>query len=156
MPLDDTSGGSRLPTVTDTSVTAKAWGRQTWRRTVPKNQTTASKKARAVQRTAGGKHTENLRAAQTCGVQLDPWGQFPERCARPPHTSDVHSRDPHFDEAAWNEQMAAEDAAAKARWDALTPEQQAEAEERQRESEYDDGRTASDDYEDARAYKWED
>lgn len=37
---------------------------------MPKNQPTAAKKARATQRAAGGKHTENLRAAKTPTVEL--------------------------------------------------------------------------------------
>ncbi|MFH8813106.1 hypothetical protein ACH4GZ_38905 [Streptomyces hygroscopicus] len=123
---------------------------------MPKKQPTASKKARALQRTTGGKHTALL-AAQVCGQSLDPFGVYPDSCARAPHPdSEPHSDDRDFDVAAWKEQAAAEQAAAQASWDALTDEERAEATRQQFEDDYDDGRTASDDWEDARSWKWED
>lgn len=124
---------------------------------MPKKQTTASKKARAAQRTNGGKHTANLRAAQVCGRDLDPWAEYEGTCARPVHDhTEPCSPDTDFDAETWKARQAAEDAAAEARWAAMTPEQQAAAEQRAREDEYDDGRTAADDHEDTRSYKWED
>jgi len=106
---------------------------------VPKNQSTAAKKARAVQRAAGGKHTALL-SAQTCGRRLDPWGVYPGTCARAPHPAqEPCSPDRGFDAVAWREKAAAEWDAAQARWDALTPEERAEAEQLAREEEYDDG-----------------
>ncbi|MFJ1827378.1 hypothetical protein [Streptomyces sp. NPDC088178] len=123
---------------------------------MPKQQNTASKKARALQRTVGGKHTTHLRTAKICGKQLDPYGVFPETCVREPHTSGPCTDEPGFDQAAYDEQVAAEQAAAGARWNALTPEERADEERRQFEEEHDDGRTATDDYEDVRAYKWDD
>ncbi|MET7713764.1 hypothetical protein [Streptomyces sp. NPDC005407] len=119
---------------------------------MPKNQTTASKKARAAQRATGGKYTTHLREAGVCGQQIDPWGELPDTCARPPHAGHVHSLDPNFDAGAWDRATAEADAAAAAAWDAMTPEEQEESELRTFEEEHDDGRTASDDYEDARAY----
>lgn len=95
--------------------------------------------------------------APACGKQLDPWGEFPDTCARPPHADGEQcSKNRDFDQAAWQHRVTAEWAAAEARWNALSPDQQAEAKRLQWEEEYDDGRTASDDYEDARAYKWMD
>ncbi|MFE9491422.1 hypothetical protein ACFYNF_34130 [Streptomyces sp. NPDC006641] len=123
---------------------------------MPKKQNTASKKARALQRTAGGKHTTHLRATQVCGKQLDPFGVFPETCVRVPKHPAPCTDEPGFEQAAYDKQVAAEQAASEARWNALTPEERADEERRQFEAEHDDGRTASDDYEDARAYKWED
>jgi hypothetical protein len=124
--------------------------------TVPKNQSTAAKKARAIQQATGGKYTALL-AAQKCGEFLDPFGVFPATCARAPHPeNEPHSEDRHFDVAAYKEQTAAVQDKEEARWEALTPEQQAEEERLAFEDAYDDGRTASDDWEDARSYKWED
>jgi hypothetical protein len=107
--------------------------------TVPKQQNTASKKARALQRTLGGKHTAHLRSAQVCGKQLDPWGVLPETCIREPHTHGPCTDKHGFDQAAWDKQMETEQAAAKVAWDALTPEEQQESLERAQELEYDDG-----------------
>ncbi|MDX3232911.1 hypothetical protein [Streptomyces sp. ME19-01-6] len=124
---------------------------------MPKKQPTASKKARAAQRASGGKHTTLLLDAQTCGKQLDPWDGFPETCTRPAHDdTEPCSLNPNFDVDAWKTKEAAEHTAAQARWSALTPEQRAEEERRIFEDEHDDGRTATDDYEDARSWKWED
>lgn len=123
---------------------------------MPKKQSTAAKKARAVQRAGGGKYTVLL-AGQVCGETLDPFGVLPETCARPPHSTwEPHSLDRDFDVEAWKRLASMEEAEEMARWAALTPEQRAEEEYRALEEEYDDGRTASDDWEDARAYKWED
>lgn len=123
---------------------------------MPKNQNTAAKKARAIQRTSGGKYTVLL-AEQTCGKGLDPFGVYEGTCARPAH----HETEPcsdrrDFDAEAWKKRATAEREAAEARWNALTPDQRAEQEWRVFEDEYDDGRTVSDDWEDARSYKWED
>lgn len=104
--------------------------------TVPKNQTTAAKKARAVQREAGGKHTALL-AGQVCGERLDPFLVFPETCNRTPHPHDEpHSEDRNFDSKAWRQREAATWAAEEARRAALTPEERAEEDERAREWEY--------------------
>jgi hypothetical protein len=124
--------------------------------TVPKKQSTAAKKARTVQRTAGGKHTALL-AGQICGRTLDPFGVYPETCARAPHPqTEPCSPDRDFDVRAWQERADAEQAAAQARWDALSSEERAEAERLAFEEAYDDGRTGADEWEDARAWKWED
>ena len=112
---------------------------------MPKKQSTSAKKARAVQREAGGKHTALL-AVQTCGKRLDPWGVYPETCARAPHPEqEPCSLDRGFDAVAWREKTAAEweKAAAdwpaeQARWEALTPDERAEAEQLAREEEHDD------------------
>ena len=65
---------------------------------MPKNQSTASKKARAAQATAGGEHTTHLRNVTRCGNALDPWGAFPATSARAPHPADEpHSEDRDFD-----------------------------------------------------------
>lgn len=124
--------------------------------TVPKNQPTASKKARTVQRTDGGKYTAVL-AAQTCGRSLDPWAVSDRTCARAPHPDgEPCSADRNFDIAGWKEQVATQWAANEARRAALTDEERAEEDRLGFEDEYDDGRTASDEWEDARSYKWED
>lgn len=124
--------------------------------TVPKNQPTAAKKARAVQRAAGGKHTALL-AAQTCGKELDPFGVYEGSCARAPHSPlEPCSRNRDFDVERWKEQAAAEQATAEARWAALSPQERAEEERLAFEEAYDDGRTSADELEDARAWKWED
>jgi hypothetical protein len=112
---------------------------------VPKKQSTAAKKARAVQREAGGKHT-TLLAAQTCGEHLDPFLVYPETCARAPHPHDEpHSEDRNFNAAAWRQRVADEWAAEEARRAALTPQERAEEDERAREWEYDEMRAAADD-----------
>lgn len=111
--------------------------------TVPKKQTTAAKKARAVQREAGGKHTALL-AAQVCGEQLDPFLVFPETCARAPHPHDEpHSEDRNFDAKAWRQRVADMWAAEEARRAALTPQERAEDDERAREWEDDEMRAAA-------------
>lgn len=93
--------------------------------TVPKNQSTAAKKARAVQAAAGGKHT-TLLAEQVCAIAPDPWAIEKETCARAPHPhSEPCSTDRAFDVAAWQARMDAEQAAEDARRAALTPEQRA-------------------------------
>jgi hypothetical protein len=113
--------------------------------TVPKNQPTAAKKARAVQREAGGKHT-TLLAAQVCGERLDPFLVFPETCARAPHPHDEpHSENRDFDAKAWRQRVADTWAAEEARRAALTPEERAEEDERAREWEYEEMRAAADD-----------
>lgn len=123
---------------------------------MPKKQSTAAKKARAIQREVGGKHTALL-AAQACGKPLDPFESYEDACARPPHPVDEPcSPDRHFDGAAWRKRVAEEHAAAQARWSALSDEERAEQERLAFEDEYDDGRTATDEWEDARSYKWED
>lgn len=112
---------------------------------MPKKQSTAAKKARAVQRESGGKHTALL-AEQTCGERLDPFLVFPETCARAPHPHDEpHSENRDFDAAAWRQAEAARWAAEEARRAALTPEERAEENERAREWEDDEMRAAADD-----------
>ncbi|WP_399559567.1 hypothetical protein OIA45_49000 (plasmid) [Streptomyces chartreusis] len=125
--------------------------------TVPKKQSTAAKKARAVQRAAGGKHTALLAEQAVCGEQLDPFGILPETCARAPHPDDEPcSKNRDFDAAGWRERVKAEWAAEEARRAALTDDQRAEEARLAFEEEYDDGYTATDAWEDARSYKWED
>jgi hypothetical protein len=110
--------------------------------TVPKKQSTAAKKARAVQREDGGKHT-TLLAAQTCGERLDPFLVYPGTCARAPHDPrEPHSEDRDFDIEAWKTRVVAEWAAEEARLAALTPEERAEEDERAREWEYEEMRAA--------------
>lgn len=113
--------------------------------TVPKRQSTAAKRARAVQqRTYGGKHTALLAEQTVCGEQMDPFLVFPETCARPPHApGEPHSEDRDFDIEAWRERMAAEQAAEEARRAALTPEERAKEDEQTREWEYDEMRAAA-------------
>jgi hypothetical protein len=112
---------------------------------VPKKQSTAAKKARAVQRATGGKHTVLL-AEQTCGEQLDPFGVYPQTCARAPHPHDEpHSEDRNFDATAWRQRVAAAWAAEDARRAALTPQERAEEDERAREWEYEEMCAAADD-----------
>jgi hypothetical protein len=112
---------------------------------VPKKQSTAAKKARAVQRAAGGKHTVLL-AGQTCGEQLDPFGVYAQTCARAPHPHDEpHSEDRNFDATAWRQRVAAAWAAEDARRAALTPQERAEEDQRAREWEYEEMRAAADD-----------
>lgn len=114
--------------------------------TVPKKQTTAAKKARAVQREAGGKHTALLAAQTVCGERLDPFLVYPQTCARAPHAHDEpHSEDRGFDAKAWRQREADRWAAEDARRAALTPEERAEEDERAREWEYDEMRAAADD-----------
>ena len=123
---------------------------------MPKQQTTASKKARAAKRANGGKHTELL-AAQTCGSRLDPWGIEPATCARPPHPDgEPHSENRDFDVAEWQAEAAAEQAAADAIRAPLSGAEREESERLAFEEEHDDGLTASDAWEDARSWKWED
>lgn len=115
---------------------------------MPKKQTTAAKKARAVQRDKGGKHTALLAAEQAvCGEQLDPFGVLPETCARPPHPHhEPCSQDRDFDIDAYNARVKAEWDAEEARRAALTPQERAEEDERAREWEYDEMRAAADDF----------
>lgn len=123
---------------------------------MPKNQSTAAKKARGIQKTEGGKHTVLL-AQQVCGQQLDPFGVYPEACARLPHPpAEPCSQDRDFDVAAWQQRVQAEATAEEERRAALTPEDRAEEERLAFEDAHDDGYSASDAYEDARSYKWED
>lgn len=113
---------------------------------MPKKQPTAAKKARALQRQAGGKHTALLARQAVCGEQLDPFGVLPETCARAPHPHDEpHSENRDFDAAAWRQRVADAWAAEEARRAALTPEQRAEEDEQAREWEYDEMRAAADD-----------
>lgn len=113
--------------------------------TVPKKQSTAAKKARAVQRAAGGKHTALLAEQAACGERLDPFLVYPGTCARPPHPhQEPCSEDRDFDIAAWKQRVAAEWAAEEARRAALTPEERAEEDARAREWEYDEMRAAAD------------
>lgn len=137
------SRGPRIcSTVTDTLLYGgRAWAvrRNPELMTVPKKQSTAAKKARAIQRAAGGKHTALL-AEQTCGEKLDPWGEFPETCARAPHAlPEPHSEDRNFDAAAWRAELDAQEAEAQRQWEAMTSEERAEAEELAYEQAYDDG-----------------
>lgn len=112
---------------------------------MPKKQSTAAKKARAVQREAGGKHTALL-AGQMCGERLDPFLVYPETCARAPHPHDEpHSENRSFDVASWRQREADAWAAEQARRDALTPQERADEDERAREWEYDEMRAAADD-----------
>jgi hypothetical protein len=113
---------------------------------VPKKQSTAAKKARAVQREAGGKHTALLAAQAVCGERLDPFLVYPGTCARPPHpTEEPCSKDRDFDVEAWKARVKAEWDAEEARRAALTEEERAEEDERAREWEYDEMRAAADD-----------
>jgi hypothetical protein len=112
--------------------------------TVPKKQPTAAKKARAVQRQAGGKHTALLAEQTVCGERLDPFLVYPETCARAPHPHDEpHSEDRNFDAKKWRQRVADTWAAEDARRAALTPEERAEEDERAREWEYDEMRAAA-------------
>lgn len=114
--------------------------------TVPKKQSTAAKKARAAQDTAGGKYTALLAEQAVCGERLDPFLVLPETCARPPHSQqEPCSSDRDFDVEAWKRRVAEEWAAEEARRAALTPEERAEEDERAREWEYDEMRAAVDD-----------
>jgi hypothetical protein len=114
--------------------------------TVPKKQSTAAKKARAVQRQAGGKHTTLLAAQNICGERLDPFLVYPGTCERAPHDpQEPCSADRDFDIEAWKARVAAEWAAEVVRRDALTPEERAEEDERAREWEDDEMRAAADD-----------
>nr|WSZ21116.1 hypothetical protein OH837_49200 [Streptomyces canus] len=111
--------------------------------TVPKKQTTAAKKARAIQREAGGKHTTLLAAQDVCGQLLDPFLVYPDTCARPPHPDqEPCSKDREFDADAWKARVKAEWDAEEARRAALSPEERAEEDERAREWEYDEMRAA--------------
>jgi hypothetical protein len=113
---------------------------------VPKKQTTAAKKARAVQRQAGGKHTALLAEQAVCGERLDPFLVYPGTCTRPPHPQqEPCSEDRDFDVTAWKQREAEAWAAEEARRAALTPEERAEEDERAREWEYDEMRAAADD-----------
>lgn len=123
---------------------------------MPKNQSTAAKKARALQRTAGGKHTALL-AGHVCGKSMDPFGEYKDVCARPPHsTQEPCSTTRDFDAQEWNRRAAAEQATAEAQWARLSDDERAEQERLAFEDEYDDGRTAEEASEDARSWKWED
>jgi hypothetical protein len=114
--------------------------------TVPKKQSTAAKKARAVQRAAGGKHTTILAEQTVCGERLDPFLVYPGTCARRPHpNSEPCSADRDFDIAAYRQREAEAWAAEEARRAALSPEERAEEDERAREWEYDEMRSAADD-----------
>lgn len=113
---------------------------------MPKNQSTAAKKARAVQREAGGKYTDLLAEQAVCGERLDPFLVYPETCARAPHPHhEPCSADRDFDAAAWRQREADRWQAEEARRAALTPEERAEEDERSREWEYDEMRAAADD-----------
>ena len=113
---------------------------------MPKKQTTAAKKARAVQRQAGGKHTALLAEQTVCGERLDPFLVLPDTCARPPHPqSEPCSKDRDFDAAAWQRRVQAEWSAEEIRRAALTPNERAEEDERAREWEYAEMRAAADD-----------
>jgi hypothetical protein len=115
--------------------------------TVPKKQSTAAKKARAVQKAAGGKHTALLAEQAVCGNQLDPFGVFPETCVRAPHPQqEPCSTNRDFDIEAWKQRVAAEWAAEETRRAALTPQERAEEDERAREWEYEEMRAAADDF----------
>lgn len=123
---------------------------------MPKKQTTVAKKARAVQRAQGGKHTMLL-AGQTCGKALDPFGVYEGTCARAPHPApEPCSPNRAFDAEAWKTQAAIEQDAAATRWAQLSDEERAEQERLAFEDAYDDGRTGTDELADARAWKWED
>lgn len=112
---------------------------------MPKNQPTAAKKARAIQRQAGGKHTALLAEQTVCGERLDPFLVYPETCARAPHPHDEpHSQDRDFDAKAWRQRQADAWAAENARRAALTPQERAEEDERAREWEDDEMRAAGD------------
>jgi len=113
---------------------------------VPKNQPTAAKKARAIQRAAGGKHTALLAEQAVCGERLDPFLIDPGTCARPPHPhQEPCSGDRDFDIQAWKQRVAADWAAEVVRRDGLSDEERAEEDERAREWEYDEMRAAADD-----------
>ena len=122
---------------------------------MPKKQSTAAKKARAVQRETGGKHTVLL-AEQTCGKSLDPFSVSTRGCARPPHPdTQPCSENRDFDAVAWQQRMDAEWAAEEARRASLTDDERAEEARLAFEEDYDDGYTATQVWEDARSYKWE-
>lgn len=105
--------------------------------TVPKKQSTAAKKARAAQQDAGGKYTTLLAGQTVCGEQLDPFGVFPETCARPPHPhNEPCSKDRDFDIEAYRQREAERWAAEEARRAALTPEERDEEDQRAQD-EYD-------------------
>ncbi|GHC37193.1 MULTISPECIES: hypothetical protein [Streptomyces rochei group] len=103
---------------------------------MPKNQSTAAKKARALQRAAGGKHTALL-AGQTCGQPvhlIDDLGS----CARPPHPADEPcSLQRDWDPSQWKKREATRAEEARARWEAMSPAERQDAEDRHREWLYD-------------------
>lgn len=133
---------------------------------MPKNQSTAAKKARAIQRTTGGKHTAFL-ADQVCGRYLDVWGVGAEGPLAPIYSEDTCNRAPHssaepcsadrdFDVEAWKREVA-ENVAEQQAWIAkLNNQEKADLDRQAFEDDYDNGRTASEAWEDARSYKWED
>ncbi len=130
---------------------------RTRRDIVPKRQSTAARKARAVQRATGGKHTVLLAEQAVCGARLDPFLVYPGICARPPHPEEEPcSANRDFDAVAWKARVQQEWDAEEARRAALTDEERAEEERLAFEEGYDDGRTASEEWEDVRSYKWED
>lgn len=113
--------------------------------TVPKNQSTAAKKARAVQRAAGGKHTVLLAGQAVCGERLDPFLVQPGTCARPQHPAEEPcSADREFDAGAWRARVQAQWEAEEARRAALTPEQRAEEDQLAREWEHEQESAALD------------
>lgn len=123
---------------------------------MPKKQSTAAKKARTAQTSTGGKYTVLL-AEQTCGKSLDPFSDSSRGCARAPHPdTQPCSENRDFDASGWQERVNSEWAAEEARRAALTDDERAEEARLAFEDEYDDGYTATDAWEDARSYKWED
>ncbi|MFD7995546.1 hypothetical protein [Streptomyces mexicanus] len=104
---------------------------------MPKKQSTAAKKARAVQRTSGSKYTEAL-SGQVCGWSVHPLDESLGVCARPPHSPwEPCSTDRDFDPTAFYEAESQRMAEAKTRWAAMTPQERAEAEAKFQESLYD-------------------
>ncbi|MYW49613.1 hypothetical protein [Streptomyces sp. SID161] len=105
---------------------------------MPKKQSTAAKKARSVQDSTGGKYTALL-AAQVCGEDLDPFGVYPGTCVREPHPdTEPCSPTRDFDLAGWKERESVRAAEARARWEAMTPQEREEAEGTACEMGYDD------------------
>ena len=119
---------------------------------MPKKQTTAAKKARAAQRTAGGKYTDLL-AGQVCGQSVHPLDDSLGVCARPPHSSwEPCSKDWGFDPVEFYRAEGERLAEQQARWEAMSPVEREEAEARHHEWLYDhDDEQPSDriDFEDA-------
>lgn len=93
----------------------------------------------------------------TCGRITDPWGIEDDTCNRPPHPdSEPCSEDPHFDAQKWRQQTEEEAATQHALIVQLTEQDRSDIDRQAFEEGHDDGRTAADDDEDARSWKWDD
>jgi hypothetical protein len=109
---------------------------------VPKKQTTAAKKARAIQREAGGKYTTLLAAQAVCGEPVHPLDDL-GACARPPHPADEPcSLERDWDPTEWKARAKAAWEAEEARRAALSPEERADEDEQAREWEHEQERAA--------------